>query len=97
MSDAQIRLIIEIIVSVLILCQALGIFIVQSILKSKIEFEFRKREQAAIVASLFAEWIDEPENYKNLNKLAWEATLWLPDKLASEANIRLSNKPETVV
>ncbi|MFZ5911894.1 MAG: hypothetical protein ACOYYU_17940 [Chloroflexota bacterium] len=91
MTDSQLKLIIEIISAILILTQALGIFIVQSILKNKIEFEFRKREQAAMVASLFAEWIDRPDNTKELNRLTWEANLWLPDELAKEINMRLAN------
>ena len=70
--------------------QTLAFFILKSILK----FEFRKREQAAMVASLFAEWIDWPNERKELNRLTWEATLWLPDKLAKEVNKRLVNAPE---
>jgi len=96
MNDSQLKLIIEIVVATIVIFQALGIFIIQMILKNKIEFEFRKREQASIVASLFAEWIDYPEDTKKLNQLAWEATLWLPDKLAGEVNERLLNSSEAL-
>jgi hypothetical protein len=47
-----------------------------------------------MVASLFAEWIDNPSEQKELNRLTWEATLWLPDELAKEVNKRLANAPE---
>ena len=73
--------------------QALATFILKSILKNAIKFEFKKREQAAMVASLFAEWLDRPNDKKDLNRLAWEATLWLPDDIALEVNKRLGNKP----
>ncbi len=49
-----------------------------------------------MVASLFAEWIDKPKDTKKLNQLTWEATLWLPDKLAEEVNKRLANSAESV-
>ena len=65
-------------------------------MKRKIEFEFKKREQAAIVAELFAEWISKPEDKKKLNQLTWEATLWLPDTLAEEVNKRLANSEDAV-
>ncbi len=47
-----------------------------------------------MVASLFAEWIDSPKEHKELNRLAWEATLWLPDNIAEEVNKRLINAPD---
>lgn len=94
MNNSQFTIMITIIIGVLTVLQALGIFIVQEILKKKIEFEFKKREQAAIVAELFAEWISKPEDKKKLNQLAWEATLWLPDPLAKEVNKRLANEKD---
>ena len=78
----------------MVILQTLAIFVIKSILENTIKFEFRKREQAAMVASLFAEWIDWPRERKELNRLTWEATLWLPDDLAREVNKRLSNVPE---
>jgi len=74
--------------------QTLATFILKSIIQSTIKFEFKKREQAAMVASLFAEWMDRPKEQKELNRLTWEATLWLPDDLAMEVNKRLRNAPD---
>lgn len=76
---------------ILVVIQGLAFFVLKSILENAIKFEYRKKEQSALVASLFAEWISEPQNNKELNRLTWEATLWLPDKLASEVNQRLKN------
>lgn len=72
----------------------LVIFAIKEAIRSKTEFDLRKREQAAIIASLFAEWIDRPKEKKELNRLTWEATLWLPDELAKEVNKRLANDSE---
>ena len=83
-----------IILSTVAVFQTLSVFVLKSILKNTIEFEFKKREQAAMVASLFAEWIDRPNEHKELNRLTWEATLWLPDELAKEVNKRLVNAPD---
>lgn len=82
------------IVAVLLVVQALSIFVLKSILENTIKFEYGKREQAVIIASLFAEWIDNPSERKELNRLAWEASLWLPDDLALEVNKRLNNAPD---
>jgi len=82
------------ILSAVVIIQALAIFILKSILQNTIKFEFKKREQSAMIATLFAEWIDRPEEKKNLNRLAWEATLWLPDDIALEVNKRLRNEPD---
>lgn len=82
---------IGLIAGILALIQVLSIFILKSILENAIKFEYRKKEQSALVASLFAEWIDNPANRKELNRLNWEATLWLPDRLADDVNRRLNN------
>ncbi len=54
--------------------------------------QLARRAQAALVASLFAEWMSFPEDTKELNRLAWESTLWLPDDIALEVNKRLQNR-----
>jgi hypothetical protein len=82
-----------IILSALAVIQTLATFILKSVLQNTIRFEFKKREQAAMVASLFAEWMDRPKEQKDLNRLTWEATLWLPDDIAQEVNKRLRNAP----
>jgi hypothetical protein len=56
--------------------------------------ELSMRAQAAMVASLFAEWTASPAEKKDLNRLAWEATLWLPDDIALEVNKRLQNRAD---
>jgi len=83
-----------IILGLLAVLYVLSIYMLKSIIKSTIEFEFKKREQAAMVAALFAEWIDKPAKRKELNRLTWEATLWLPDELAAEVNKCLAHAPD---
>jgi hypothetical protein len=79
----------------LALSQALGVVVNKLWLESTLKFEFRRREQAALVAALFAAWgIDRRAQERELNRLAWEATLWLPDDLATEVNKRLANRPD---
>jgi hypothetical protein len=51
----------------------------------------RRRERAAMIAELFAEWIAKPADYKRLNRLSFEATLWLPDNIVIELSKRLTN------
>ena len=60
------------------------------------KFEMRKREQSALVADLFSKWIhikDEKNNpnARELNRLSFEMSLWLPDEVAIEINKRLKN------
>lgn len=56
------------------------------------KFESRKREQSALVAELFSKWIKvADENSRELNKLSFEMSLWLPDEVAIEINKRLKN------
>ena len=66
--------------------------------KADLSFEQKKREQAAIVAEAIADWVAKPtkvEDVKKLQKLVWEATLWLPDELAKEFNDMLAHKEHT--
>lgn len=67
-------------------------------LKADLSFEQKKREQSALVAEAIAEWIASPteiEDVKKLQKLVWEATLWLPDELAKDFNDMLAHKEKT--
>jgi hypothetical protein len=60
----------------------------------EIRYEIRKREQSSIVAELFSKWIfvkDEKSNTRELNKLSFEMSLWLPDDMVIEINKRLKN------
>ncbi|HEY9101546.1 hypothetical protein [Chitinimonas sp.] len=58
-------------------------------LKADYEGELRKRERAQLVADLLAEWMavqpEKPipmEQRRRINKLSFEAALWLPDEIA---------------
>jgi hypothetical protein len=59
------------------------------------KFEIRKREQSALVAELFSKWIHVDEskipNVRELNRLSFEISLWLPDEVAVEIGRRLKN------
>ncbi len=84
---------IGIIVVIFAVVQTLSIFVLKEILKKTIAFEFRKREQAVMVAELFAEWDKENYDRARLNQLAWTVTLWLPDDLALTVNKKLTRTP----
>ena len=45
------------------------------------------RQKAILIADLLSEWCSNPEDKKRLNKLTWEAFIWLPKDIA----IKLSN------
>lgn len=70
--------------------------------KRKIEYEseLRRRERAQLVAELLAEWMNTPtddpmssDQRKKLNKLSFEATLWLPQEIAAELSQVLQHDP----
>ncbi len=59
-------------------------------------FEMRKREQAAIIAELFSQWViikqkNDETRFRELNRLSFEMSLWLPDEIAVEINKGLKN------
>lgn len=60
----------------------------------ELRFEIKKREQSSLIAELFSSWLiikqDELRN-RQLNKLSFEMSLWLPDDIAFEINKRLKN------
>lgn len=47
--------------------------------KSLLDHSNVKRQKAALVAELLAEWTSPDPDYTRLNKLTWEATMWLPE------------------
>jgi hypothetical protein len=49
-----------------------------------LKFDIRKREQAARIAELLAEWASKPSDTRRLNQLCWEASLWLPESVARD-------------
>ncbi len=70
--------------------------------KRKIEYEseLRRRERAQLVAELLAEWMStlpddamSPDQRKKLNRLSFEATLWLPEEIATELSQVLQHDP----
>lgn len=68
--------------------------------KAEYESELRRRERAQLVAELLAEWMStppddamSPDQRKKLNKLSFEATLWLPEEIASELSQVLQHDP----
>jgi len=61
-------------------------------LKADLSFNIKKREASALVAELLAEWVSKPEKRTKLNKLLWEASLWLPDNETKELNKLLAHK-----
>jgi len=60
------------------------------------KFEMRKREQSAVIANLFSKWLiikqkSEEDRFRELNRLSFEMSLWLPDEIAVEINKKLKN------
>ncbi len=61
--------------------------------KNKIE----SRKKAELLAELLLEWLSFPESQTKLNKLTFEAFLWLPDEIAQDLSNLLAhnrNAPE---
>ncbi len=62
----------------------------KNIEKYKNEFEARKK--AELIAELLSEWLAFPESQIKLNKLTFEAFLWLPDEIAKDLSDLLAHK-----
>ena len=56
--------------------------------------EKEKRSKANLVAELISEWLSFPLENKTLNKLTFEAFLWLPQPIASKLSGLLSHKSD---
>jgi len=56
--------------------------------------QFKQREQAAVVAELLAEWSSGQYDPKRLNRLIWEASLWLPAETVAEISKVVRNSPD---
>jgi hypothetical protein len=56
--------------------------------------QFKQREQAAVIAELLAEWSSEHPDPKRLNRLIWEASLWLPAETVAELVKVVRNSPD---
>jgi len=53
--------------------------------------ELDRKQRAAIVAELFAEWASPTPDRKVLNRLSWEVSLWLPSSIVKDVTKRLAN------
>lgn len=51
----------------------------------------QNKQKVEIIAELLAEWISRPEELTQLNKLTYQAFLWLPDDIAVELSRILSH------
>jgi len=56
--------------------------------------EVSRREKAALIAELVAEWTHTIENTKRLNQLLWELSLYLPSGLVKDLNNTLSKRSD---
>jgi hypothetical protein len=56
--------------------------------------QFKQREQAAVIAELLAEWSSGQYDPKRLNRLIWEASLWLPAETVAEISKVVRNSPD---
>jgi len=55
--------------------------------------EISARNRAVLVAELISEWIDCPKERVKLNRLTFEAFLWLPENVARELSKALAHDP----
>jgi hypothetical protein len=53
-----------------------------------------KRQKAILIADLISEWISYPEDQKRLNKLTFEAFIWLPKETTIKLSKLLSHNPD---
>ncbi len=56
--------------------------------------ELETKKKAELVAQLLSEWISFPERKQELNRLTFEAFLWLPDDIAHKLSDLLSHKDD---
>ena len=52
------------------------------------------RDRASLVAELIAEWGSNPNDPKKLNRLTYEAFLWLPAGIARDVSMCFSKQPD---
>lgn len=58
----------------------------------KYKNELESRKKAELIAELLSEWLALPESQIKLNKLTFEAFLWLPDDIAKDLSDLLTHK-----
>lgn len=64
----------------------------------KYKNELESRKKAELIAELLSEWLSFPDTQVKLNKLTFEAFLWLPDDIAKDLSNLLAHTkdaPET--
>lgn len=60
--------------------------------KSELSFDSKRREKSSLVAELLSEWVKKPMDKDKVNKLLWEASMWLPDDEAKSLNDLLAKQ-----
>ncbi len=55
--------------------------------------EAARREKAALVAELMAEWTHPRESSKRLNQILWELSLYLPSSIIRQLNTCIAKQP----
>lgn len=58
----------------------------------KYKNELESRKKAELIAELLSEWLSFPDTQVKLNKLTFEAFLWLPDEIAKDLSNLLAHK-----
>lgn len=56
------------------------------------KIEHEKRLKAQLLAELLSEWIAVPMDEKLMNRLTFEAFIWLPEDIATKLSATLSHK-----
>jgi hypothetical protein len=59
--------------------------------KAHLNFDAKRREKAALVADLLSEWLKKPMDKDKVNRLLWEASMWLPENEAKDLNNLLAH------
>lgn len=66
-------------------------------LLKKLDFELQHRQKAQVVAELFSKWASPipltDDRKLELNRLSYECSLWLPQSIMDDLNLRLTNAP----
>ncbi|MEA3238836.1 MAG: hypothetical protein U9Q94_03525 [Candidatus Bipolaricaulota bacterium] len=60
----------------------------------RIREDIAVKNRAALVADLLSEWLSRPKDSTRLNRLTFEAYLWLPSDIADDLSRRLANQPD---
>ena len=56
--------------------------------------ELESRKKAELIAELLSEWLSFPNAQTKLNKLTFEAFLWLPDEIAKDLSNLLAHEED---